>query len=82
MAAINGANSGLALVTGGLETDFPEADRNTNPGASNVRYGVTYKIEDVGYTGTLLASSSTDPDVGVVISGDVNLNQQTKGKLQ
>ena len=52
MAAINGVNLGLGLVTCGLETDFPEDERNTNPGAASVVAGVLYKIRNVDYVGT------------------------------
>jgi hypothetical protein len=57
MAAINGANRGLGLVTLGLETDFPEDERNTDPGTAAVLYGTTYKIANVAKVGINMASA-------------------------
>ncbi len=71
MAAINGANLGLGLVTMGLETDFPEAARNTNPGTANVRSNVTYKIENVTYTGLGEVGTEPDTDAAMLIETTV-----------
>lgn len=40
------------MVTLGLETDFPEDERNTDPGAANVADSVTYMIANVSKVGT------------------------------
>lgn len=42
----------MGCVTLGLETDFPEDDRNTDPGVANVLSGISYEIHGATQTGT------------------------------
>ncbi len=71
MSTPMGPCSGLSLVCAGLETDFPEAERNTNPGTANVRSNVTYKIENVTYTGLGEVGTEPDTDAAMLIETTV-----------
>jgi len=61
---------------------FNESTRNTNPGTANVRFGVTYKIQNVDYTGTILIDSGVDPDTQVLIETQVDTNKRRYGAKQ
>jgi hypothetical protein len=74
MAAINGANLGLGVVTLGLETDFPEDTRNTDPGIGSVAAGVTYTIHAVALTGTGPFGLS---DFGAVVAEPESFGMET-----